>query len=68
MDFAPGPRAADLIERDKHQHHTTVLVPDDSPLDAAWSTARAVRLTDGPDEVHLDVAGRLESAEYSGER
>lgn len=37
---------------------------DDFPLAAAWTTARALRLADGPDEVHLDMVARIELANY----
>ncbi len=36
---------------------------DDFPLAAAWTTARALRLADGPDEVHLGLIARLELAQ-----
>jgi acyl-CoA dehydrogenase len=38
---------------------------DDFPLGAAWTVARALRLADGPDEVHRGVVARLELARYS---
>jgi acyl-CoA dehydrogenase len=37
---------------------------DDFPLAAAWTVARALRLADGPDEVHRGVIARLELAAY----
>lgn len=37
---------------------------DDFPLGAAWTVARALRLADGPDEVHRGVVARLELARY----
>lgn len=37
---------------------------DDFPLGAAWTIARALRLADGPDEVHRGVIARLELAAY----
>jgi acyl-CoA dehydrogenase len=37
---------------------------DDFPLAAAWTIARALRLADGPDEVHRGVIARLELAAY----
>lgn len=37
---------------------------DDFPLAGAWSIARALRLADGPDEVHRGVIARLELAGY----
>ncbi len=35
-------------------------VSDDFPLAAMWTNARALRLADGPDEVHRGVVARLE--------
>lgn len=37
---------------------------DDFPLAGAWTNARALRLADGPDEVHRGVVARLELARY----
>jgi acyl-CoA dehydrogenase len=37
---------------------------DDFPLAGAWSNARALRLADGPDEVHLGMVARLELGKY----
>ena len=37
---------------------------DDFPLAAAWTSARALRLADGPDEVHRGVIARIELASY----
>ncbi len=36
----------------------------DFPLAPAWTVARALRLADGPDEVHRGVVARLELARY----
>jgi acyl-CoA dehydrogenase len=36
----------------------------DFPLAPAWTMARALRLADGPDEVHRGVIARLELAKY----
>ena len=41
---------------------------DDFPLAAAWTSARALRLADGPDEVHRGVVARLELAKYGATR
>ncbi len=38
---------------------------DDHPLAAAWTSARALRLADGPDEVHRGVVARVELGKYS---
>ncbi|MFC5176397.1 acyl-CoA dehydrogenase family protein [Nocardioides taihuensis] len=37
---------------------------DDFPLAAAWTSARSLRLADGPDEVHRGVVARFELAKY----
>ena len=37
---------------------------DDHPLAGAWTAARALRLADGPDEVHRGVIARLELGKY----
>jgi len=36
----------------------------DSPLSAMWTNARALRLADGPDEVHRGVVARLEIGKH----
>ncbi len=41
---------------------------DDFPLSAAWTSARALRLADGPDEVHRGVVARLELGKYGAAR
>ena len=38
---------------------------DDFPLAAAWTSARSLRLADGPDEVHRGVIAKLELKKYS---
>ncbi len=38
---------------------------DDFPLSAAWTSARALRLADGPDEVHRGVVARIELGKHS---
>ena len=37
---------------------------EDFPLAAAWTSARSLRLADGPDEVHRNAIARLELAPY----
>ncbi len=39
---------------------------EDTPLAAAWTAARALRLADGPDEVHAGLVARLELAKFKG--
>jgi acyl-CoA dehydrogenase len=46
------------------QLHGAAGLSDDVPLAAALATTRALRLADGPDEVHLGVVARLELAPY----
>ena len=41
---------------------------DDFPLAGAWTSARALRLADGPDEVHRGVVARLELGKYGAPR
>ncbi|MFE3257891.1 acyl-CoA dehydrogenase family protein [Nocardia sp. NPDC059091] len=50
------------------QIHGGAGISDDFPLSAAWTAARAIRLADGPDEVHLDLVGRVELAKYAERR
>jgi acyl-CoA dehydrogenase len=46
------------------QMHGGAGLDNDLPLAAAWTIARALRLADGPDEVHRGVIARLELARY----
>jgi acyl-CoA dehydrogenase len=46
------------------QLHGGAGLSDDYPLGAAWTIARALRLADGPDEVHRGVVARLELARH----
>jgi acyl-CoA dehydrogenase len=47
------------------QLHGAAGVTDDFPLAAAYTGARALRLADGPDEVHLNLVARAELAGYT---
>ena len=50
------------------QLHGGAGLSEDYPLSAAWTSARALRLADGPDEVHLGVVARLELGKYGVSR
>ena len=46
------------------QIHGAAGLSQDFPLAAMWAAQRALRLADGPDEVHRRVVGRLELKKY----
>jgi acyl-CoA dehydrogenase len=46
------------------QLHGGAGMSNDTPLAAAWTTARALRIADGPDEVHRGVIARIELGPY----
>jgi acyl-CoA dehydrogenase len=50
------------------QLHGGAGLSDDFPLAGAWTSARALRLADGPDEVHRGVIARLELGKYGAAR
>lgn len=54
------PRMAQQVIDMAMQLHGGAGVSDDVPLAAAWTAARALRLADGPDEVHLGLVAREE--------
>jgi acyl-CoA dehydrogenase len=58
------PRMAQDVIDMAIQLHGGGGLSDDFPLAAAWTSARALRLADGPDEVHRGVIARLELAKY----
>ncbi|MES2495787.1 MAG: acyl-CoA dehydrogenase family protein [Pseudomonadota bacterium] len=55
-----GPRLALSVIDDAIQAHGGAGMCDDFPLAAAYALARALRLADGPDEVHNRAIARLE--------
>ena len=55
-----APRMAQQVIDFAMQIHGGGGLSDDFPLAAAWTQARALRLADGPDEVHLGMVARLE--------
>ena len=58
------PNMAQAVVDMPMQLHGGAGLSDDLPLGAAWTTARALRLADGPDEVHRGVIARLELARH----
>ncbi|KRF16460.1 acyl-CoA dehydrogenase [Nocardioides sp. Soil797] len=60
-----APRMAQQIIDFAIQIHGGAGMTDDFPLAAAWTNARALRLADGPDEVHQGMVARLELGRYS---
>ncbi|MFC0624983.1 acyl-CoA dehydrogenase family protein [Kribbella deserti] len=61
------PRMAQDVIDMAIQLHGGGGLSDDFPLAAAWTAARALRLADGPDEVHRGVIAKLELAKYPRE-
>ncbi|RFF32002.1 acyl-CoA dehydrogenase family protein [Wenzhouxiangella sediminis] len=55
--------AQDVIDM-AMQLHGGAGMSDDFPLAAAWTGARALRIADGPDEVHKALVARMELARY----
>ena len=50
------------------QIHGGAGLSSDFPLAGAWTAARAVRLADGPDEVHKGLVARLELTKHGATR
>jgi acyl-CoA dehydrogenase len=61
------PRMAQDVVDMAIQLHGGGGLSDDFPLAAAWTAARALRLADGPDEVHRGVIAKFELAKYPRE-
>jgi acyl-CoA dehydrogenase len=59
-----APNMAQAVVDMAIQLHGGAGLSNDVPLAAAWTVARALRLADGPDEVHRGVIARLELARY----
>jgi acyl-CoA dehydrogenase len=58
------PNMAQAVVDMSMQLHGGAGLSDDLPLGATWTIARALRLADGPDEVHRGVIARLELARH----
>lgn len=65
---AAVPAMAQEIVDTAIQLHGGAGLSDDTPLAGFLATARALRLADGPDEVHLGVVAKLELSKYHEER
>jgi acyl-CoA dehydrogenase len=62
------PRMAQQVIDFAMQIHGGGGLSEDFPLAGAWTSARSLRLADGPDEVHLGVVARLELGRYGTKR
>ncbi|MBZ5735978.1 acyl-CoA dehydrogenase family protein [Nocardioides sp. TRM66260-LWL] len=62
------PRMAQDVIDMAIQLHGGGGLSDDFPLAGAWTSARALRLADGPDEVHRGVVARLELGKHGARR
>jgi len=59
-----APQMAQTVCDRAIQAHGAMGVSDDTPIAFALATNRFVRITDGPDEVHMSQLGKLKIAEY----
>lgn len=59
------PRVTQQIVDFAIQIHGGGGLSDDFPLAGAWTAARALRLADGPDEVHQGLVARFELGKYA---
>ena len=50
------------------QIHGGAGLSSDFPLSAAWTAARAIRIADGPDEVHKGLVARIELGKHGATR
>jgi acyl-CoA dehydrogenase len=60
-----APRVVQQIVDFAIQIHGGAGLSDDFPLAGAWTAARALRLADGPDEVHQGLVARFELGKYN---
>ncbi len=60
-----APRVAQQVVDFAIQIHGGAGMSGDFPLAGAWTAARALRLADGPDEVHQGLVARFELAKYT---
>ena len=63
-----APNVAQQVIDFAMQIHGGAGLSSDFPLSAAWTAARAVRLADGPDEVHKNVIARIEVGKHGAAR
>jgi acyl-CoA dehydrogenase len=63
-----APRTAQKVADRAIQIFGGMGVSDDAPVANAFTSARYIRLTDGPDEVHMAQLGKLKIAEYNDGR
>ncbi|GIE80551.1 putative acyl-CoA dehydrogenase [Actinoplanes philippinensis] len=63
-----APNVAQQVIDFAMQIHGGAGLSSDFPLAAAWTAARAVRIADGPDEVHRGLIARIELAEHGAAR
>jgi acyl-CoA dehydrogenase len=61
------PSTALAVIDDAIQVHGGAGVSDDTPLAMMWAHARALRIADGPDEVHEMVIARRELARHDAD-
>jgi acyl-CoA dehydrogenase len=63
-----APNVAQQVIDFAMQIHGGAGLSSDFPLASAWTAARAVRIADGPDEVHRGLIARLELADHGAAR
>jgi acyl-CoA dehydrogenase len=59
-----APRMLQAVVDQAMQMHGGIGISNDTPLSSLFAQARALRLADGPDEVHLGMIARLELAKH----